>query len=184
MPGSSPGMTSHYLLQRLQQTPHQQGARLDRRDQAVLPLGVRAVAVDAEAIERRHPKRCGEIAVAAAAGHLGVLQIEPDSLRDRLRVTEQHFDRRGHLERGAVHPAGDLDLHAGIDRLEPEDPRLQLFARPDVAHAQVDRDMAVLRNDVRRGAAGSTLAAAADGRLLYWRLAFSVSSASFTTRPS
>ena len=33
------------LLQRLQQSTHQQGARLDRRDQTVLPLGVRAVAI-------------------------------------------------------------------------------------------------------------------------------------------
>jgi hypothetical protein len=32
------------LLQRLQQPAHQPGARLDRRDQAVLPFGVRAVA--------------------------------------------------------------------------------------------------------------------------------------------
>src|ERR1044072_7783090 len=106
MPGSSPGMTSHYLLQRLQQTPHQQGARLDRRDQAVLPLGVRAVAVDAEAVERRHAEGRGKIAAAAAAVHLGVLQVEADAARDRLRVTEQDIDRGRLLERRTIHAAG------------------------------------------------------------------------------
>ena len=73
--------------------------------------------------------------------------------RDRLRVAEQHLDRGGLLERRTVHAAGDFELHARVDRLEPQDLRLELRARGVVAHAQIDRDVAMLRNDIRRGAA-------------------------------
>src|SRR4051812_30108020 len=98
---------------------------------------MRAVAVNAEAVERRHAERWGEIAVAAAAGHLRVLQIEANAFSDCLRVAEQHVDRSGLLEWRAIHAAGHLQLHPGIDRLEPENPRFELCAGSDIAHAQI-----------------------------------------------
>src|SRR4051812_16479401 len=114
---------------------------------------MRAVAVNAEAVERRDAECGGEIAVAAAAGHLGVLQVEADAFRDRLRVAEQHVDGRRHLEWRAVHSADHLELHARIEWLEPEDFRFELRASSDIAHAQIDAHVTMLRDDVRRSAA-------------------------------
>ena len=50
-------------------------------------MGVGALAVDAESVERRG-MRGGEIAVRAAAG-VGVDQLEADLAGERLRVLEQ-----------------------------------------------------------------------------------------------
>ena len=83
-----------------------------------------------------------------------MLQIEANAFRDCLRVAEQHIDCGGHLERRAIHAAGHLHLHAGIKRFQPEYLRLELAPDRVVTHAQIDGDMAMLRNDVRRGAAG------------------------------
>ena len=62
--------------QRLVQPMQQPRPRFDRRNIELLVMGMRALAVDAEAVERRG-MRCGEIAVGAAAGR-GIHQIEAD----------------------------------------------------------------------------------------------------------
>src|SRR5262249_60280183 len=92
-------------LQRLQKPLHQQRARLDRGDERVLPAGMRAVAVDAEPVERRHSERGGEIAVAAAPGRGGFFWIEAELPREPSRGMEQPRARRRLLERRAVPPA-------------------------------------------------------------------------------
>src|SRR5258708_27953969 len=56
--------------------------RLDRRNIHLLVMGMRALAVDAEAVERCGV-RCGKIAVGAAAGR-GIHEIKTDFGGERL----------------------------------------------------------------------------------------------------
>ena len=88
----------------------------DRRDQRVFLERVSTSTVDAKAVERRHAQGRGEIAVAAAAGHFGVLQVEAKFSRQRAGVLEQRVDRPRYLERRAVHAAGNLDPHVRVER--------------------------------------------------------------------
>ncbi len=112
-----------------------------------------ALAVGAEAVEGGDAERCGEIAVAAAAGLLDVLQVEAQLLRDGFGVVEQCGDARV-LEIGRpVHAAAHPDLDVGIVRLQAEDAGAHFLAGGGVGHAQVDLGLAELRHDVGAGAA-------------------------------
>src|SRR6266852_218763 len=62
---SSTGEICAASLQALHQSLQQPRARLDRREQQVLVVGVGAITVDAEPIERRDAHRDGEIAIRA-----------------------------------------------------------------------------------------------------------------------
>ena len=73
-------------------------------------MGMRALAVDAEPVERRGMRR-GEIAVRAAAG-VGVDQLEADLGGERLGVLVERGARIALLVRRTVELAGDGDADA------------------------------------------------------------------------
>src|SRR3982751_5873791 len=94
-------------------------ARFERRDIELLIMGVRALAVDAEPVERRGVGG-GEVTVRAAAG-VNVRQLEADLRRNRLRVLVRRGAGIALLVRRAIEPAGDLDGEAIRLRCQSKD---------------------------------------------------------------
>ena len=82
-------------------------------------MGMRALAVDAEAVEGRGV-RCGEIAVGAAAGR-GIDQIEADFGGERFGVFVQRRTGIALFVRRPVESAGDLDADAFAARFQVQD---------------------------------------------------------------
>ena len=67
-----------FRSERLEQAFDEAAPGLDRRDQAIFVERMRAVAIDAEAVERRNAERGGEIAVGAAADHRDFGEVEAE----------------------------------------------------------------------------------------------------------
>src|SRR5438105_10362867 len=94
-------------------------ARFERRDIELLVMGVRALAVDAEPVERRGVGG-GEITVRAAAG-VNVDQLEADLPGNRLCMFVQRGACIALLVRRTIEPARDLDGDAVRLRCQSED---------------------------------------------------------------
>src|SRR3954454_13903648 len=94
-------------------------ARFERRDIELLIMGVRALAVDAEPVERRGVGG-GEVTVRAAAG-VNVHRIEADLRGNGLRMFEQRSACIALLVRRTIEPARDLDGDAICLRCQSED---------------------------------------------------------------
>src|SRR5215469_7234088 len=103
-------------LQGLQQTQDEPRARLQRREQDMLVLGMGAIAHGAEAVEGRNADRRGEIAVAAAAGRL-FGEVEPDFMGEIFGVLEKTADAVCASIGGAIDAAFDLDRYVLALRL-------------------------------------------------------------------
>src|ERR1700682_1170964 len=73
-------------VQRLQEPRAEVSARHQRGEIDLLVGGVGALAVGAQAVERRDAERGGEVAVAAAAGQRHVVQLLADLSIERLRL--------------------------------------------------------------------------------------------------
>src|SRR3954463_8084379 len=101
------GPTYARSSQRLIEAIEQPCARFERRDIELLIMGVCALAVDAEPVERAGVGS-GEIAVRAASG-IGVDQLEADLGRESLGVLVQRGACIALLVRRTVELAGDLD---------------------------------------------------------------------------
>src|SRR5690606_24933878 len=112
------------LRQRLHQPLLQHHPRYERRDEKVLVKCVRTIAVDAEAVERRHFVS-REIAVAATAGRK-VVQLEADVGGDCLGLGEERRDAGVLFERRPVETTFDGELDCRIVRLKRLDTPVEL----------------------------------------------------------
>ena len=112
---------------------------------------MRALAVDAEAVERRGMRR-GEIAVGAAAGRC-IDQIKTDLGRERPGVLVKRGARIALLVGRTVQLADHLDADAVGAGLQVEDFRHQFVGIGNRRHAHVDLGIGLLRDHVRLGAA-------------------------------
>src|ERR1700694_5882051 len=93
--------------------------RLDRRYVYLLVMGMRALAVNAEAVERRR-MRCGEIAVGTAAGG-SIHQIESDFGGERPGMFVKCRAGIALLVGRPVQPTADLDADAFGPRFQVQD---------------------------------------------------------------
>src|SRR5262245_3373884 len=75
--------------QRLEQALHQSRAGLDRRTEQVLVVGVGAIAVDAQAVQRCNTLGGRQVAVRTAAGQTVGFQLEAYLAGDRRSLGEQ-----------------------------------------------------------------------------------------------
>ena len=114
-------------------------------------MGVRAPAVDAEAVERRRIRGC-EIAVGAAAGG-GVHQFEADLGGERFGLFVEGCAGIALLVRRPVQLADDLDGDALRSRFQIEDLWNEIVGIRHRGNAHIDLGIGLFRNDVGFGAA-------------------------------
>ena len=116
-------------------------------------VGVSAVAVDAEPVERRDAHRDREIAVRSAARERCACERKPDLVRNPGGLVEDDINAPVARESRAGDLAGYRRFDIRPHGFERQDLRLHLVGTRAVAEAQVDLDHAILGNRIAGGAA-------------------------------
>src|SRR3982075_541017 len=140
-------------LQALHQSLQQPRARLDRREQQVLVVGVGGITVDAEPVERRDAHLDSEIAVRAAADDRRTFEREADLPRNGGGSLKDEINPPIAREGWARDLAGYRYFDIWARRLEGQDLRLHLACACAVTEAQVDLDRTILGDSIPGGAA-------------------------------
>src|SRR3546814_12557202 len=108
-----------FRSERLEQAFDEAAPGFDRRDQAIFVERMRAVTIDAKAVERRDAECGGEIAVGAAADHRDFGEHEVERAGFRPRRLEELGDAVAALIGGPVDPAAALEPDIGATTEEP-----------------------------------------------------------------